>query len=170
MGEEERKKRISRAFCQRELRNLAVLDCRLHAIGWVISVATCLPLVRWLSSFFHRLPILTVGGILILLAPAVCFTVLLIGSAVRLRRVAKGEFAIVVDDVCEISRGEPQGRSTVDALYFTRYGRYVSGGVYFELTELRDEYYLVVLKGKKTAELAYSKKFYDCDAEEVFFE
>lgn len=168
--DESKKRLITRESCAKQLRTEALLDCRLYAIALVVVSACCLPLSVYLLKVAANLPFLGIVGALICAAPTVCVSVLLIKRTMTLRQIRQGRFVIVVDDVCRISRGEPQGRSTVDVLYFTRYGRYISGGVYFELTELRDEYYLVVLKGKKTAELAYSKKFYDCDAEEVFFE
>ncbi len=170
MREEERKKRISREFCRKELRNLAVLDCRLYAIAFAVASACCLPLAVCLLKVAAKLPILGIVGALIFAAPSVCLAVLLIKRMMTLRQIGQGRFVIVVDDVCQISRGESQGRSTVDVLYFTRHGIYISGGTYFELADPGDDYYLVILEGMNTAELAYPQKFYDCEPADIFIE
>ena len=168
--DESKKRLITRESCAKQLRTEALLDCRLYAIALVVVSALCLPLGFWTIKTLSHLIFWGIVGALIFAAPTACLSALLIRSIVTLRRIGQGRFVIVVDDVCEIRRGEPERKHTVDVLYFTRYGRYVSGGAEFELTDVRDCYYLVVLEGKSTAVLAYSQKFYHCKPEDVFSE
>ena len=51
----------------------------------------------------------------------------------------------------------------VDAIYFSKYGRYVASSTTFGLASVGDEFYLVILHAKgKTISLAYNSLMYDC--------
>lgn len=83
---------------------------------------------------------------------------------IRTMRITEGDgFSIVEDDVCRMAAGEPEGRSTVDVIYFTVYGRYVPSSAVFSLTSVNDRFYLVILQTKKPRLLlAFSSKMYRC--------
>ena len=77
--------------------------------------------------------------------------------------VERDEFSIVKDTVSRLSRGEPEGRHTVDAIYFTLNGRYVPSKTTFDLSSVDDEFYLVILHTRRN-ELcfAFHTMMYEC--------
>ena len=87
---------------------------------------------------------------------------------IRLRLVRKGSFSIVRDTVSRISKGEvpknySEGRHTVDVVYFTKYGRCASINTPFDLSGVGDEFYLVILHGKKDKIVfTYHSLMYEC--------
>ena len=76
---------------------------------------------------------------------------------ILMRLISRGGYSIVKDTVFSLSRGEFQknARHPVNAIYFSKYGRYVESGVEFDITSVGDEFYLVILEGKKE-DIAYA--------------
>ena len=85
------------------------------------------------------------------------FIIRIILNVKALRLISHGGYSIVKDTVFSLSRGEFQknARHPVNAIYFSKHGRYVESGVEFDITSVGDEFYLVILEGKK-AEIAYA--------------
>ena len=91
-----------------------------------------------------------------------------------LKKLDRGEFSIVKDEVCRKVEGEVPdliiGRFSFgtirqriqDVFYFTHYGRYRPSDAVFALTDQWDTFYLMVLDdNKKTILLAYHSDMYD---------
>ncbi len=86
----------------------------------------------------------------------------LIRDIMTLRLIERDGFFVVKDTVSRRSKGEPQGKATVDVIYFSKYGRYIASGVTFDLASENDEFYLVMLDKKKPElTFAYHSMMYD---------
>ncbi|MBQ9805288.1 MAG: hypothetical protein IJW49_02095 [Clostridia bacterium] len=120
--------------------------------------------MAYLSSYMFQVSV--VLGILTLVLsvlPVAYWLYKLIRSIHTLYLLSHGGFSIVTDTASYLSRGEPSriGRHTVDAIYFTTYGRYVAEGTAFEISSNGNEFYLVILHTRKpTIALAYHTKIY----------
>ena len=83
------------------------------------------------------------------------------------RLIGRDGFSVERDTVSRLSRGEipknySEGRYSVDAIYFTRYGRYPTGGTTLEMSSVGDVFYLVILHTKqKKIVFAYHSDRYD---------
>jgi hypothetical protein len=102
--------------------------------------------------------------ILVCALPITYFIYRLINNILAVQLVKTDGFSIIKDTVSRLSKGEPAGhRHTVDAIYFTKHGRFVPEQTVFDLTSLHDEFYLVVLNDKKKEiKFAYNTMMYDC--------
>ena len=82
--------------------------------------------------------------------------------------VNQGRFSIVKDIVVTLSKGEMESRHSVNALYFSTYGRYVPSQTAFHMSSEGDTFYLVILHTKKKEIfLVFHSELYDCDASEL---
>ncbi|MBO7170465.1 MAG: hypothetical protein J6W28_04725 [Clostridia bacterium] len=109
------------------------------------------------SIFCIGLPILT--GVTLLLA-----LYLLISKGVALSKARRGVFSLVTDQVSEKTEElvyAGRHRRLEQVLYFVHYGRYLPSDTVYQLTDMGDTFYLVVIDGRKpTIAKAYHTKFY----------
>jgi len=153
---------ISRASCKKNLMHSATAGLRLDAILLVLMLVLFIPLFCLGVYLAKTLFVLGfVFALCCLIAPGF-FIYNLIRDIMTVLLIARDGFFIVKDTVSGKSKGEPQGRATVDVIYFSKYGRYIPSGTVFDLTSENDEFYLVILD-KKKPELtaAYHSMMYD---------
>ena len=154
---------ITLAECHKTLVNSAKADVMISIIFLVVMSVLFVPFIflgLYLAKYLVILGI--VFALCCLIAPAY-WTYELILALRKFDRVKRGEFSIVKDTVSRLSPGEPVGKSTVDAIYFSTYGRFVPGKTTYDLTSVGDEYYLVVMDTKKESiQMAFHTLMYEC--------
>ena len=164
----ESKNILSCESCQKELVRWAKGKLLPDIVLLVVMLLIFVPL--FVACIYLAKYILVLGIILALMctvAPAF-FVYRIVCDIIKLRLVKQGAFSITRDTVSRISRGEvpknySEGRHTVDAIYFTKYGRCTSIKTPFDLSSVGDEFYLVVLHGKKDQIVfAYHSMMYEC--------
>ena len=164
----ESKNILTREACQKELIRWAKGELLPDVVLFMIMLLIFAPLFA--GCVYASKYILILGVILALIcivAPAF-FAYRIICDIIMMRLVKQGAFSIARDTVSRISRGEKpksysEGRHTVDAVYFTKYGRCTSLRTPFDLSGVGDEFYLVILHGKKKQIIfAYQSLMYEC--------
>ena len=159
---------LTRESCQKELIRWGKGKLLPDVVLLVIMLLIFIPLFA--ASIYVAKYILILGIILALIctvAPAF-FVYRIVCDIIKLRLVKQGAFSVARDTVSRISKGEvpknySEGRRTVDAVYFTKYGRCTSIKTPFDLSSVGDEFYLVVLHGKKDQIVfAYHSMMYEC--------
>ena len=164
----ETKNILTRESCQKELVRWAKGEMLPDIVLLVVMLLIFVPL--FVACIYLAKNILVLGIILALICTAapVVFVYRIVCAIMKLRLVKQGTFSIVRDTVSRISRGEvpknySEGRRTVDVVYFTKYGRYTSLRTPFDLSSAGDEFYLVILHGKKDQIVfAYHSMMYEC--------
>lgn len=153
---------ITRESCYKELLHTAKADIYLSIVLLAIMLVIFVPL-SFLGVYIAKYVV--VLGVVFALA---CYVVpaYMVFDMVRhiraLKMVHRGEFSIVKDTVSLLSPGEPMGKSTVNAIYFSVYGRYLPGDTAYDLTSVDDEYYLVVMDIKKyPIQMAFHSLLYE---------
>ena len=158
----ESKSTISLENCKKGLLFNARRGVLLNAVSLAVLAPICIPFIFFGISISKHIVLLAVIFAVILSVPPVVFAVRLAMSIIDLCRLKNIDLVIVKDEVCRISRGEAEGRGTVDVLYFARYGRAAPSSAQLALTELGDEYYLVITEGEKPKIVAcYHTKMYE---------
>ena len=163
----ESKNVLSRETVKKDLTHLAKADLVQDIVLLAVMLLIFVPLA-FLSVYAAKF-ILILGVVLALVCavPIVIFACRTVRDAITLRLIKNGGFSVEKDTVSQLSRGEiprkySEGRHTVDVIYFTKYGRYVSNGATFELSSVGDEFYLVILRAKKEKlVLAFNTKIYE---------
>ncbi len=155
---------ITRASCHKELLHIAKADVYSGVVLLAVMLVVFVPFI-FLGVFLAEfLVIFGIAFALCCLIVPAYWTYQLIVALRMLDRVKRGEFSIVKDTVSRLSPGEPVGRSTVDAVYFSTYGRFVPGKTAYDLTSVGDEYYLVVMDIKKEPiRMAFHTIVYECE-------
>ena len=166
--EKETKSTLTREGCKKDLKHSfkakLINDCAALA---VVALCLILPIYGAIYLCKH----IIVLGILLLAICSAPFAFLiyrLIKDIKMLRLVSMDGFSIVKDTVYRISKGETpknysEGRHSVDVIYFSKYGRYISGGAQFQLSSVGDEFYLAVLHNKeKDIAFAFHSMMYEC--------
>lgn len=154
---------ISREACKKDLQHLARADVYQSAVLLAVVLLIFVPL--FCMSIYVSKHILGLGLIFALICAAlpIIFAVRLIRRLARMRLIRQNGFSIVKDTVCRLSKDESDGRHTVDALYFTDYGRCTSYKPAFEVSSVGDEFFLVVLHTKKKEIcFAFNAVAYEC--------
>ena len=164
----ETKKILTRESCQKELIRWAKGEMLPDVVLLVVMLLIFVPLFVACISLAKNILVLGIILALICTAAPVVFVYRIVCAIMKLRLVKQGAFSIVRDTVSRISRGEvpknySEGRRTVDVVYFTKYGRYTSLRTPFDLSSAGDEFYLVILHGKKDQIVfAYHSIMYEC--------
>lgn len=165
----ETKNILTRESCQKELIRWAKGEMLPDVVLLVVMLLIFVPLFVACISLAKNILVLGIILALICTAAPVVFVYRIVCAIMRLRLVKQGAFSIVRDTVSRISRGEvpknySEGRRTVDVVYFTKYGRYTSLRTPFDLSSAGDEFYLVILHGKKDQIVfAYHSMMYECN-------
>lgn len=164
----ESKNILTRENCQKELVRWAKGKLLPDVVLLMVMLLIFVPL--FVACVYVAKNILVLGIILALMctvAPAF-FIYKIVRDIIKMCLVKQGAFSIVKDTVSRISKGEvpknySEGRHTVDAVYFTKYGRCTSLQTPFDLSSVGDEFYLVILHGKKDQIVfAYHSMMYEC--------
>ena len=159
---------LTRETCEKELIRWAKGKLLPDIVLLVIMLLIFVPL--FVACVYVAKNMLVLGILLALIctaAPAF-FTYRIVCDIIKLRLVKKGAFSIARDTVSRISKGEvpknySEGRHAVDTVYFTKYGRCTSLRTPFDLSSVGDEFYLVILHGKKDQIVfAYHSMMYEC--------
>ena len=164
----ETKNILTRESCQKELIRWAKGEMLPDVVLLVVMLLIFVPLFVACISLAKNILVLGIILALICTAAPVVFVYRIVCAIMKLRLVKQGAFSIVRDTVSRISRGEvpknySEGRRTVDVVYFTKYGRYTSLRTPFDLSSAGDEFYLVILHGKKDQIVfAYHSIMYEC--------
>lgn len=164
----ESKNIITRESCKKDLKHnfkaALIKDSTLLAVLSLLFIPLiCLGI--YLCQYLIVLGILT---IVICAAPFAFLIYRLTKDIKMIRLIAQDGFSIVKDTVYRLSKGETpknysEGRHEVDVIYFSKYGRYISGGAQFQLSSVGDEFYLVVLhKKEKEIAFAFHSMMYEC--------
>ena len=158
---------ISRESCKKDLAHLVRADLFSELILLGVVAVFCVPCIIGVIFLFKYVPILAIVLILACAAPLALFIYKLIKNIIAVRLVKKDGFSIIKDTVCRLSKGEGGGRhASVDAIYFTKHGRFVPEQSVFDITSLHDEFYLVVLNDKKK-EIKFAYHTMMCDCKEL---
>jgi len=170
MANEEQKQILTRADCAKDLKQTYRVLCRGDLIMLLIFSVIFIPLscIPWpivigmhdpTALFYVIAAVIT----LIFLLPSLYWIYQVCVSLSHLRLIYKGEFSIVTDEVNWMSEGESEGRKTVNAVYFYRYGRYVIwSSATWGITHPGDTFYLVILHTKKSKIInAFPTKIYE---------
>ncbi len=164
----ETKNILTRETCKKELVKWAKGEIIPDVILLPIILLIFIPL--FLLSIYTAKYILVLGIVLasVCTVAPIIFVCRIICDIIKIRLVKQGSFSIVKDTVCRISKGEipkkySEGRRTVDVIYFTKHGRCTSLATPFDLSSVGDEFYLVILHGKKDQIVfAYHSMMYEC--------
>ena len=164
----ESKNILTRESCQKELVRRAKGNLIPDIVLLVFMLLIFVPF--FVACIYLAKYIFILGIILALICPIApaFFVYRIVCDIIKLRLAKQGAFSIARDTVSRISRGEipkkySEGRHTVDVVYFTKYGRCTSIRTPFDLTSVGDEFYLVVLHGKKDRiAFAYHSMMYEC--------
>ncbi len=140
---------ISREICKKDLKHLTKADLILDFVLLVVMLLIFVPLAFMGLYLLKYILIFGIVTILVCAAPPLIFVYKLIYNIIKLRLVEHNKFSIVKDTVSRLSKGEPAGRHTVDAIYFALHGRYVPSKTVFDVSSIGDEFYLVILHTKK---------------------
>ena len=153
----ETKETITREECDALLTHREKFRLRINVILTVFMAVLCAPIIGAALSTTKSTPVLGFAVTVIFCVPTLVFIIRIILNVKALRLISRGGYSIVKDTVFSLSRGEFQknAKHPVNAIYFSKYGRYVESGVEFNITSVGDEFYLVILEGKK-AEIAYA--------------
>lgn len=155
---------ITRESCHKELLHIAKADVYSSIVLLAVMLVVFVPFIFLGVFLAEYLVILGIAFALFCLIAPAYWTYQLIVALRMLDRVKRGEFSIVKDTVSRLSPGEPMGRSTVDAVYYSVYGRFVPGKTAYDLTSVGDEYYLVVMDTKKEPiQMAFHTIMYECE-------
>ena len=153
--DKETKNSITRESCQKSLFDLLKLDLILYSVLFAIMLLLFIPIIIAILSAFPPGLLLVAGviiSLLFLLAPGLLLRQLLKTSA-KMRLLKRGKFSIVRDTVYRLAQENPrnhsEGRSLVHVIYFTTHGRCTCSEMDFVLACAGDEFYLMVLHGKK---------------------
>lgn len=159
----ESKNIISREICKKDLVHLAKADLLSDLVLFAVGLLIFVPLAFMGIYLLKYSLILGIVTIFVCATPPLFFVYKLIYNVIRLRLVKQNKFSIVKDTVSRLSKGEIEGRHTVDAIYFTFNGRYVPTKTVFDLSSEGDEFYLVILHTRKN-ELcfAFHTTMYEC--------
>ncbi len=154
---------LSRETCKKDLKHLVKADLLSAAVLLVVVLLIFVPLI--LMGIYVSKYVLAFGLVCVTVCaiPPIVFVYKLIHRMMMVRLVERDGFSIVTDTVSRLSKGEPEARHTVNAIYFTRYGRYVPSKTTFDLSSVGDVFYLVVLHTpKKTPSLVFHSAVYEC--------
>lgn len=160
----ETKEIITREECEALLVHREKFKIRINAIVMVFMLLLCAPIVGAALSMTKSIPVLGFAITVIFCVPSLIFIIRIILNVKALRLITRGGYSIVKDTVSGLSRGEFQkdSKKPVNAIYFSKHGRYVESGVEFDISSVGDEYYLVILHGKKDEiALAFHTKMYE---------
>lgn len=154
---------ISYESCKKDLMHLAKANLLSVLVLLAVILLIFVPLVFMGIYLLKYIFVFGIVTILVCATPPLIFIYKLLYNVIRIRLVKQNKFSIVKDTVSRLSKGELERRHTVDALYFTLYGRYVPSTTVFNLSSVDDEFYLVILHTKKN-ELcfAFHGMLYEC--------
>ena len=150
-----------------ENKNLLTLDgCKKELLRWakgnlvpdvVIFAILSLIFVPLLFLSIHIAENGVILGVIFALMcafPAVVSICRIVIDVITLRLIKNNGFSIKKDvaerfSKDEIPRKYSEGRRVCDVIYFKEHGRFVATGITFNISFEGDEFYLVVLRGKK---------------------
>ena len=164
----ESKNILTRESCQKELVRWAKGEMIPDVVLVIVMLLIFVPL--FVACVYVAKNILVLGIMLALMCTIVpaFFIYKIVRDIIKMCLVKQGAFSIVKDTVSRISKGEvpknySEGRHTVDVVYFAKYGRCTSMKTPFDISSEGDEFYLVVLHGKKDQIVfAYHSMMYEC--------
>ena len=145
---------ITHAGCKKDLLNIVKANMLQDTVLLGIMLLIFVPLMLLsISLINHILPLGIVLALMCAIPPAL-FVYRIVLDVMTVKAVERDGFSIVKDSVCRLSKGEipkkyAEGRSPVDVIFFTRYGRYTASKIAFDMSCIGDEFYLVLLHGKK---------------------
>lgn len=168
MPDKETKNILTGEMLKKELAFLNKADMRYSLVLTVAMAVVFVPLsILPLYTFFsaeQKTVLFGIGcflGCFVLLLPILICLFSLVRAIRDARLLKAGDWFVDVDEVRHKAE-ELRHKHTEDVLYFSRYGRLVSGGVAFQLASPGDAFYLVLYNKKKpTAVLHYSQKLYE---------
>ena len=163
----ETKNLLTREACKKDLKkpiktamliNLAILPVALFA--FVVFLFASLSLME--QALIFGILMVAVCAVMLASMLFIYFSPLWLFHLIN-----KGEYSIVTDKVFRIAKGERVRRRRhtieVNALYFSKYGRYVPSSFVFNMADVDDEFFLVIMHTKKKPiSLAYHTSMYDC--------
>jgi hypothetical protein len=149
----ERKNIITRESCKKDLIHMAKADLWHDTVVLMLMLLIFVPLILMCAYVAKYILILGLIFAIICAVAPIIFICRMASDVLTLRSIRQGKFEIVKDTVSRLSKGEmakkySEGRHTVDAIYFTKHGRFVSGGTAFDLSGVGDEFYLVILQAR----------------------
>ena len=164
----EEKKIITRESCKKELLGLAKSNLRSDLLLFFVMLLIFVPLGIGSVYIARYLLALGVAFALICAVGPIVFIYKVVLDIIMMRLASRGEFSVEKDTVSRLSAGEQrrfgEGRGIVDAIYFSRCGRYASPKSHFDMSSVGDEFYLVVLHNKKNKlVLAFPSLMYECN-------
>ncbi len=150
----ETKNIITYESCKEQLTKAARSGLMHDLILLAIVLLICVPIIILSIYLATYILLLGIAFALPCAIASVFFICETVRRILRLRLLAHGGFSVVKDTVYRVSRDEApknytEGRHTVNAIYFTNYGRCTAFGTPFDLAAVGDEFYLVVLHNKK---------------------
>lgn len=158
---------LSREGCKKELVRFAKGEMLPDIVLFGVMLLIFIPLICMSAYVMRYIKILGFLFALLCSIAPVIFICRIVLDAMTLRLVNKDCFSIEKDTVSRLSKGEfpksySEGKNYVDVLYFEKRGRYVATGITFNISSVGDEFYLVILKGKKEKIVfAYHSSMYD---------
>ena len=167
--QKESKSILTREGCKAELKRLSKANLVQDSAVLAVLLLIFVPLFA-LSIYLAKY--ILILGIAFALICAICpilFTFKIIRDVMFSRMIGQNGFSIVKDTVSRVSRGEipksySEGRHTVNAIYFAKYGRCVAPKVRtpVDLSTAGDEFYLVILHKNEKIIFVYNSSMYEC--------
>ena len=160
---------LTRENCKAELKRLSKANLVQDLVILAILLLIFVPLFILSIYLAKYILVLGIAFVLICMIFPGLFIYRIIRDVMFSRTVEQDGFSIVKDTVSRISRDEipksyPEGRRTVNVIYFAKYGRCVAPKVRtpFDLSCVGDEFYLVILNKNKKIIFAYNLAMYEC--------
>lgn len=163
------KNQVTRADCKERLMDSAKADLKFHLLLTVLASAFFLPFGIFGIYLMATQTGLWLGGLHL----SVISTAFLSGlgyqigkDVMRCRAIRMDRFSIERDTVHHTAKQENVWgyRNPQKCIYFSKYGRYVSGGKNFTFAVRGEEFYLVVLHLKKPKIMGiYHPSGYECN-------
>ena len=167
--QKESKNNLTHEGCKIELKKLSKANLVQDLVILAILLLIFVPLFILSIYLTKYILILGIAVALICMISPILFIYKIIRDVMFSRTVEQDGFSIVKDTVSRISRDEipksySEGRRTVNVIYFAKYGRCVAPKVRtpFDLSDVGDEFYLVILNKNKKIIFAYNLAMYEC--------
>ena len=168
--QKESKNILTRERCKAELKRSSKAHLVQDSVILAVLLLIFVPLfVLSISLAKHILVLGIVLALVCMICPAL-FVRRIIRDVLYFGAIGQNAFSIVKDTVSHVSYDEipksySEGRRTVNAIYFAKYGRCVAPKVKtpFDLSCAGDEFYLVILHKKDEIALAYHAAMCACN-------
>ena len=154
---------ITHESCRELIKNANRGEIPFYTLIFAVALLVFVPIiVLCIKELFDMLALAVVLSLLLAIFP-VCAGVKLISVIKNALHEDRAELLIVTDTVLSLSKGElsRKRRGTADVIYFAKYGRVEAGGVYFDLAEAKDVFYIVLLDKKVV--MIYPSSIYTCN-------